>query len=97
MSSSEEEVIHIADLVHRLDLLPNNIGAHDFCQVQKGVNGAHADDTKGMKSAIIDWITPKGQSLNPHIPHNIKSGRGFYHEHTGALLCPAGLDWNHSE
>jgi len=39
MNSSEEEVIHIADLVHRLDLLPNNIGAHDFCQVQKGVNG----------------------------------------------------------
>ncbi|KIM50704.1 hypothetical protein SCLCIDRAFT_34060 [Scleroderma citrinum Foug A] len=79
MNSSEEEVIHIADLV------------------QKGVNGAHADDTKGMKSAIIDWITPKGQSLNPHIPRNIKSGRRFYHERTGALLCPAGLDWNHSE
>lgn len=97
MNSSEEEVIHIADLVRRLDLLPNNIGAHDFCQVQKGVNGARADDTKGMKSAIIDWITPKGQSLNPHIPRNVKSGRGFYHERTGALLCPAGLDWNHSE
>ena len=97
MNSSEEEVIHIANLVCRLGLLPNNIGAHDFCQVQKGVNGARTDDTKGMKSAIIDWITPKGQSLNPHIPRNVKSGRGFYHERTGALLCPAGLDWNHSE
>ena len=97
MNSSEEEVIHVANLVCRLDLLPNNIGDHDFCQVQKGVNGAPTDDTKGMKSAIIDWITPKGQSLNPHIPCNVKSGRGFYHERTGALLCPAGLDWNHSE
>ena len=97
MNSSEEEVIHIANLVCQLGLLPNNIGAHNFCQVQKGVNGAHADDTKGMKSAIIDWITPKGQSLNPHIPCNVKSGHGFYHERTGALLCPAGLDWNHSE
>ncbi|KIJ58264.1 hypothetical protein HYDPIDRAFT_34348 [Hydnomerulius pinastri MD-312] len=65
--------------------------------IQKGANGARADDTKGMKSAIIDWITPKGQSLNPHIPRNVKSGRGFNHERTGALLCPAGLDWANTE
>ena len=50
-----------------------------------------------MKSAVIDWITPKGQSLNPHIPRNAKAGRGFNHERTGALLCPAGLDWAHTE
>ncbi|KAI5984589.1 hypothetical protein EDC04DRAFT_2873841 [Pisolithus marmoratus] len=61
--------------------------------IQEGINGAHVDDTKGMKGAIIDWITPKGQSLSPHIPCNMKSGRGFNHECTGALLCPAGLDW----
>ncbi|KAF8835889.1 hypothetical protein BDN67DRAFT_992297 [Paxillus ammoniavirescens] len=79
MTSSEEEVILVADLI------------------QKGANGACADDTKGMKTAIIDWITLKGQSLNPHIPRNIKSGRGFHHEHTGALLCLAGLDWNKSD
>ncbi|KIJ05944.1 hypothetical protein PAXINDRAFT_20832 [Paxillus involutus ATCC 200175] len=65
--------------------------------VQKGTNGARADDTKGMKSAIIDWITPKGQSLNPHIPRNVKSGRDFNHKRTGALLCPAGLDWANNE
>ncbi|KAF9241307.1 hypothetical protein BU15DRAFT_87241 [Melanogaster broomeanus] len=79
MASSEEEVIHIADLI------------------QKGANGARADDTKGMKTAIVDWITPKGQGLHPHIPRNVKSGRGFHHERTGALLCPAGLDWSNSE
>ncbi|KAF9228046.1 hypothetical protein BS17DRAFT_793615 [Gyrodon lividus] len=50
-----------------------------------------------MKSAVIDWITPKGQVLNPHIPCNIKSGQGFNHEHTGALLCPTGLKWENSE
>ena len=50
-----------------------------------------------MKAAVIDWITPKGQSLNPHIPHNVKSGHGFNHEHTGALLCPTGLDWANTE
>ncbi|KAF8833840.1 hypothetical protein BDN67DRAFT_992770 [Paxillus ammoniavirescens] len=41
--------------------------------VQKGINDARADDMKGMKRAIIDWITPKGQSLNPHIPRNVKT------------------------
>ncbi|KIM51927.1 hypothetical protein SCLCIDRAFT_1224132, partial [Scleroderma citrinum Foug A] len=61
--------------------------------IQKGINGARADDTKGVKIAIINWITLKGQSLSPHIPQNMKSGRGFNHERTGALLCPAGLDW----
>ena len=50
-----------------------------------------------MKSVIIDWITPKGQTLNPHIPRNVKSSHGFNHERTGALLCPAGLDWANSE
>jgi len=35
---------------------------------------------KGMKGAIVDWITPKGQSLNLHIPRNVKAGRGFNHE-----------------
>lgn len=66
-------------------------------QIQKGINGACTDDMKGMKSVIIDWITPKGQALNPHIPSNVKSGRGFNHEHTGALLCPTGLNWNNME
>ncbi|KAF8834343.1 hypothetical protein BDN67DRAFT_992683 [Paxillus ammoniavirescens] len=65
--------------------------------LQKGANGARADDTKGMKTAIVDWITLKGQSLNLHIPRNVKSGRGFNHERTGALLCPAGLDWSNTE
>jgi hypothetical protein len=50
-----------------------------------------------MKGAIVDWITPKGQSLSPHIPCNVKSGRGFHHERTGALLCPAGYEWQNSE
>ncbi|KIJ09521.1 hypothetical protein PAXINDRAFT_17395 [Paxillus involutus ATCC 200175] len=50
--------------------------------VQKGANGARADDTK---------------VLEPPHPRNVKSGRGFNHERTGALLCPAGLDWANNE
>ncbi|KAH7923641.1 hypothetical protein BV22DRAFT_1105998 [Leucogyrophana mollusca] len=65
--------------------------------IQKGANGARSDDTKGIKSAVIDWITPKGQALTPYLPRNTKSVRGFNHERTGALLCPAGLDWSNQE
>jgi hypothetical protein len=50
-----------------------------------------------MKAAIIDGITPKGQTLNPHIPRNVKSDREFHHERTGGLLCPASYDWANSE
>ncbi|KAI6013797.1 hypothetical protein BKA83DRAFT_4499837 [Pisolithus microcarpus] len=46
--------------------------------IQKGINGACADNTKGMKGAIINWITPKGQSLSLHIPHNVKFGLDKY-------------------
>ncbi|KIJ59551.1 hypothetical protein HYDPIDRAFT_100521 [Hydnomerulius pinastri MD-312] len=81
MSCSEEDVVSMAELA----------------SIRNCANGARADNTKSMKSAIIDWITPKGQTLNPHIPQNMKSGCGFNHEHTGALLCPAGYKWANVE
>ncbi|KIK22660.1 hypothetical protein PISMIDRAFT_102207, partial [Pisolithus microcarpus 441] len=42
--------------------------------IHKGISRARSDDTKSMKAAIIDWITPKGQALIPHIPRNVKMG-----------------------
>ncbi|KAH6909378.1 hypothetical protein BKA70DRAFT_1371904 [Coprinopsis sp. MPI-PUGE-AT-0042] len=65
--------------------------------IQKGSAGARADDTKGLKGVILDWITPRGQSLQPPLMRNIKTDRGFYHCRTGELLCPVGLDWNNTE
>jgi hypothetical protein len=62
--------------------------------IQKGMNGARADDTKSMKAAIIDWITPRGQNLTPPLSRKIKTSRGFHHERTGTMLCPAGMDWS---
>jgi len=63
-------------------------------QLQKGASGARSDDTKSLKSAIIDWLSPPGEPLRPPIARNIKIDRGFNHEVTGALLCPAGVDWS---
>lgn len=61
------------------------------------MNGGRADDTKGLKAVIIDWITPSEESLNPPLNRKVKSNRGFHHERTGALLCPAGLDWTNPQ
>jgi hypothetical protein len=66
-------------------------------QIQKGSSTARSDDTKSLKGAILDWITPRGQSLNPPLAQNVKTDRGFHHERTGALLCPAGLYWPNAE
>ncbi|KAG1824027.1 hypothetical protein EV424DRAFT_1472015 [Suillus variegatus] len=63
----------------------------------KGASGAQGDDTKTLKSAVIEWLVPRGQVVIPPLSRNIKSDRGFNHEVTGALLCPAGLDWSNVE
>ncbi|KJA29576.1 hypothetical protein HYPSUDRAFT_119569, partial [Hypholoma sublateritium FD-334 SS-4] len=65
--------------------------------LQKGASSARSDDTKSLKSAIIDWLVPVGEPLVPPISRNIKIDRGFNHEKTGALLCPAGVDWSDPE
>lgn len=68
-----------------------------FVQIQKGTSSARSDDTKSVKSAILDWIVPRGQPLMPPIARNVKVDRGFNHDKTGFLLCPAGLDWSNDE
>ncbi|KAH6867821.1 hypothetical protein BKA70DRAFT_1379857 [Coprinopsis sp. MPI-PUGE-AT-0042] len=65
--------------------------------IQKGSAGARADDTKGLKGVILDWITPRGQNLQPPLMRNVKTDRGFYHPRTGELLCPTDYDWNDPE
>ncbi|KAG2108986.1 uncharacterized protein F5147DRAFT_745644 [Suillus discolor] len=62
-----------------------------------GASGARGDNTKTLKSAVLDWISPKGEAIQPPLHRNSKIDRGFNHELTGSLLCPAGLDWNDSQ
>ncbi|KAJ3517088.1 hypothetical protein NMY22_g14042 [Coprinellus aureogranulatus] len=63
----------------------------------KGSSCARADDTRSLKSVIVDWITPPGGALSPPLSRNVKTDRGFYHYVTGELLCPATLDWKDEE
>ncbi|KAG1794537.1 uncharacterized protein HD556DRAFT_1431906 [Suillus plorans] len=65
--------------------------------IGKGASSARGDDTKTLKSAVLEWLMPRGQPLIPPLSRNVKSDHGFNHEVTGALLCPAGLDWSNAE
>ncbi|KAH6874091.1 hypothetical protein BKA70DRAFT_1378942 [Coprinopsis sp. MPI-PUGE-AT-0042] len=66
--------------------------------IQKGANSARSDDTKTLKSAVVDWIVlSDGTPLNPPIARNVKMDRGFTHPRTGFLLCPAELNWQDEE
>ncbi|TFK17506.1 hypothetical protein FA15DRAFT_683513 [Coprinopsis marcescibilis] len=62
----------------------------------KGVSAARSDNTQTLKSSIIAWITPPNTLLTPPLSKNIKMDRGFYHERTGELLCPATMDWSNA-
>ncbi|KAG2094638.1 uncharacterized protein F5147DRAFT_584979 [Suillus discolor] len=63
----------------------------------KGASGARGNNTKTLKSAVLEWLVPRGQAVIPPLARNIKSDRGFNHKVTGTLLCPAGLDWSNAE
>ncbi|KAJ3522177.1 hypothetical protein NMY22_g12000 [Coprinellus aureogranulatus] len=76
-----------------------NLGSEDEVHyianmITKGISQARSDDTKSLKSAVIDWITPPNEVLRPPLPRNAKHGRGFHHERTGFLLCPVSLNWD---
>ncbi|KAG1873144.1 hypothetical protein F4604DRAFT_1880995 [Suillus subluteus] len=62
--------------------------------IGKGATGARGDDTKMLKAVVLDWIAPNGEAIQPPLHRNTKIDRGFNHELTGSLLCPAGLNWN---
>lgn len=92
---SDEEVVIIAELVSVADRQCVKVFIH--FKLRKGASGARGDDTKSLKGAILDWITPKGRALIPPLSRNVKIDRGFNHEVTGALLCPTHLDWSDQE
>lgn len=92
MDGVEDDVTTLAELVSMDLILMFSVTL--FQQIQKGVSGARSDDTKSLKGAILDWIPPLKQPLNPPLSRNVKIDRGFHHERTGSLLCPTGMDWS---
>ena len=61
------------------------------------MGGARSDDNKGLKSAVVDMITPANGVLVPALARNKREGRGFLHDITGKYLCPTDYDWNNDK
>jgi hypothetical protein len=57
MKSTDEEVVCMTELVCAL-IIQHLFSPHIYIKIQKGVSCARSDDTKGMKGAVLNWITP---------------------------------------
>jgi len=98
MEGGDDEVDVVAELASILVSYVSKLIIYlAYHKLTKGASGARGDDTKSLKGSVLDWITLKGQNLVPPLARNVKIDRGFHHERTGALLCPAGLDWTNPE
>ncbi|TFK25963.1 hypothetical protein FA15DRAFT_589300, partial [Coprinopsis marcescibilis] len=85
------------DLEERL--LSQSQEHESFCAdlIAKGASNARADDTKTIKSNVMDWVTPNGEPLSPPLGNNVpKNLHGYLHHWTGKLLAPAGFDWDNA-
>ena len=78
MEKSEEEATLLAELVtSQVPSLMHHdtigILTKDSIQIQKGASSARSDDTKTLKGAVLDWITPNNQALMPPLSRNLKT------------------------
>ncbi|KAG1893608.1 uncharacterized protein F5891DRAFT_962684, partial [Suillus fuscotomentosus] len=62
--------------------------AFAYSKLNESSDGARGDDSAGLKRAVADWLMERTPTPNPPIHKQNKSGRGFYHDVTGELLCP---------
>lgn len=62
-------------------------------QLKKGADGARGDDANTLKSSVANWLNERQPSPFPLLLVEDKHDRGFNHDLTGSLLCPADFNW----
>ncbi|KAG1896523.1 uncharacterized protein F5891DRAFT_958426, partial [Suillus fuscotomentosus] len=67
---------------------------HIYSKLNKGANGARADDTTQLKVTVASWLMQLTPSPSPVIHGQDKLGRGLNNDATGRLICPVDYDWN---
>ena len=53
-----------------------------------------SDDTHLLKVDVVNWLMSSSLKPDPPLSRDDKSGREFYNDSTGRLLCPVDYDWN---
>ena len=61
-NGEEEDVIHVGELASFQYCITIIV---TLLQIGKGASGARGDDTKTLKSAVLEWLVPRGQALIP--------------------------------
>ncbi|KAG1784686.1 uncharacterized protein HD556DRAFT_1250963 [Suillus plorans] len=61
-------------------------------KLKKGADAARGDDTSTLKDLVATWVN---QDFRPSrlLKSDEKQSRGFTHDVSGMLLCPAEWDW----
>ncbi|KAG2045572.1 hypothetical protein BDR06DRAFT_978116 [Suillus hirtellus] len=72
----------------------HDVLAFAYNMLNEGSDGARGDDSASLKCAVADWLMERTPTPNPTIHRQDKSGRGFYNNVTGGLLCPVDYDWS---
>ncbi|KAG2106917.1 hypothetical protein BD769DRAFT_1393086 [Suillus cothurnatus] len=72
----------------------HEILAFAYNKLNEGSDGARGDDSASLKCAVANWLMERTPTPNPTIHRQDKSGRGFYNDVTGGLLCPVDYDWS---
>ncbi|KAG1893115.1 uncharacterized protein F5891DRAFT_963489, partial [Suillus fuscotomentosus] len=68
--------------------------SHIYSKLNKGADGARADDTTRLKVTVASWLMQLTPPPSPVIQGQNKIGRGFNNDTTGRLICPVDYDWN---
>ncbi|KAG1848140.1 hypothetical protein C8R48DRAFT_677345 [Suillus tomentosus] len=68
--------------------------AFAYSKLNESSDGARGDDCAGLKRSVAEWLMERTPPPNPAIHKQDKSGRGFYNDVTGGLMCPVDYDWS---
>ena len=60
----------------------------------KGADSGRNEDTHRLKVLVVHWLMEGTPKPDPPLSISNKSGRGFYNDATGKLLCLVDYDWN---
>ena len=63
-------------------------------QLGQGADSSRADDTRRLKVYVVNWLMQGTPKPDPPLNPEDKTGRGFYNDTTGRLLCPVDFNWN---
>ncbi|KAG1759764.1 hypothetical protein EDD22DRAFT_782140, partial [Suillus occidentalis] len=75
-------------------VVENSELSYVYSKLNKGADGARADDTTRLKVTVASWLMQQNPPPNPVIQGQNKICRGFNNNATGRLICPVDYDWN---